>query len=171
MKAILPLAILVVSVAGCNLFFPPKAPAMKRVVNYELIDEHYLKDVFVPNYTGSKLQLSNSVSQLEIHLDEFRDFMRQVETGKIPVTQGMKGDWASFTETKDYWISATYWGRDGLVIDFQKHKKPDPYPMIYAFRISTNGYIFFAESFAESMHYQFEFDEHGKVQRYWHSHK
>lgn len=169
MKTILPLAVLVVSVVGCSLFFPPKAPAMKRVVNYELIDEHYLKEVFIPSYEdqGSKSELSNSVSQLEIHLDEFRDFMHQVEAGKIPVTQGMKGDWGSFTETKDAWISADYYGRDGVVTDFQKHRKPDPFPMIYAFRISTNGYIYLAES----TNYQFKFDEQGKVQSYWHKHE
>jgi len=169
MKTILSLAVLVVSVVGCGLVFPPKAPAMKRVVNYELIDEHYLKEVFIPAYEdqGSKLALSNSVSQLDINLDEFRDFMHQVETGKIPVTQGMKGDWASFTETKDDWISASFYSRDGVVTDFQKHKKPDPHPMIYAFRISTNGYIYLAES----RDYQFKFDEHGKVQHYRQKHK
>jgi hypothetical protein len=32
---------------GCG---PPKAPAMKRALNDEQLDEHYLKDVFIPSY-------------------------------------------------------------------------------------------------------------------------
>ena len=86
MKTILLIAILIGLTASCN---PPKAPAVKRVPNYEQIDEHYLKDVFVPNYTGSKLQLSESIRQLKEHWAELRDFMLQVEAGTIPVTKGL----------------------------------------------------------------------------------
>ena len=140
MKNILLLVLVVGFTAGC---IPPgeKAPAMKRVVNYEMIDEHYLKDVFVPSYADqrSKAALSNSVIQLDAHLAEFRDFMHQVEAGKIPVTQGFKQNWQSYITRDGAWIFAGYTGREGLVVEFQKHKNQDPFPLIYGFQISTNG--------------------------------
>jgi hypothetical protein len=160
MKTILVLIILVGVAVGCS----PRAPVMKRVSSYDQIDEHYLKDVFAPNYTGSKLQLSNSVSQLEIHWAEFRDFMHQVEVGKIPVTQGFKGNWQSFVRQDGAWTAAGYYERLGVVVDFQKHKDQNPYPLIYSFRFSTNGTL----TWADTMDDLFKFDEHGKVIEYWH---
>ena len=166
MKIILLLAFLVIFEAGCS---PPKAPTMKRVLNYELIDEHYLKDVFIPTYDdpSSKSALSNSVSELEAHLIEFRDFMHQVEDGKIPVTQGFKGNWQSYINKDGVWIVAEYSGRDGVVSDFQKHKNLDPFPLIYGFRFSTNGYLLWADTIDDG----FEFDEHGMVHKYWQNRK
>jgi hypothetical protein len=160
MKTILLLIVLIVVAVGCS----PKAPATKRVPSYDQIDEHYLKDVFIPNYSGSKLQLSNSVSQLEAHWAEFRDFMQQVEVGKIPVTQGFKGNWQSFIRRDGAWIAAGYSDRLGVVEDFQKHKDQDPFPLIYSFRFTTNGYL----TYADTMDDLFKFDEHGKVVEYWH---
>jgi hypothetical protein len=163
MKNIIFLICLVGVTVGCS---PAKAPAMKRVVSYDLIDEHYLKDVFVPSYAdqSSKSALSNSVIQLDAHLTEFRNFMHQVEDGKIPVTQGFKLDWQSFIIKEGALIRAEYSGREGLVIDFQKCKNQDPFPMIYGFRISTNGCILWATTIEDG----FQFDEHGRVQNYWH---
>lgn len=163
MKNILLFICLVEVAAGCS---PPKAPTMKRVVSYDLIDEHYLKDVFVPAYTdqNSKSALSNSVIQFDAHLAEFRDFMHQVETGKIHVTQGFKGNWQSYIKEDGAWIVAGYTGREGLVVDFQKHKNQDPFPLIYGFQISTNGYLKWATTIEDG----FQFDERGRVQNYWH---
>lgn len=163
MKNILLLIFLVGVVVGCG---PPKGPVMKRVVNYKLIDEHYLKDVFVPSYgdQGSRSALSNSVVGLYAHLDEFRDFMHQVEAGKIPVTQGFKGNWQSYIKEDGAWIAASYTGREGLVVDFQKHKNQDPFPLIYGFQISNSGYLKWATTIEDG----FQFDEDGKVRRYWH---
>jgi hypothetical protein len=162
MRTILSLICLAVVAAGCD----PQAPAMKRVVSYDLIDEHYLKEVFVPSYAGpsSKSTLSNSVIQLDMHLAEFRDFMHQVETGSIPVKQGFKQDWRSFVIKDGAWTFAGYTGPEGLVVDFQKHKNQDPFPLVYGFRISTNGYILWATTIKDG----FQFDEHGRVQQYWH---
>jgi hypothetical protein len=138
---------------------------MKRVVSYELIDERYLKEMFVPSYRPQSCQslLSNSVIQLDANLKEFRDFMRQVEAGKIPVTQGLKGDWQSFIRKDGAWLSATYSGREGLVFDFQKHADQNPYSLISGLHFSTSGFISWAAMGEDG----FGFDEHGKVQSYW----
>jgi hypothetical protein len=163
MKTVFFLMILVAAVVGCS---PPKAPAMKRVPDYEQIDERYLKDVFVPYYGGphSRSELSNSVNRLEEHLAEFRAFMHQVEVGKIPVARGIKGNWQSFIRQDEAWTAAGYSGPLGLVLDFQKHQNQKPYPLIYGFRFSTNGYLKWADTLEDG----FRFDEHGKVQEYWH---
>ena len=110
MRTILLVGFLVGVAVGCS---PPKAPAMKRVRNDEQIDEHYLKDVFIPSYSdqSSRSALSNSASRLEEHLAEFRAFMHQVELGKIPVTQGFKGNWQSYIKQDDAWIGVGYSGR------------------------------------------------------------
>jgi len=162
MKIILSLILLVCVAVGCS----PKAPAMKRVPNYELIDENYLTNVFFQSYSGpsSKSALSNSVNQLEEHLAEFRTFMRNVEVGKIPVTQGFKGDWRSFVEQDDVRTSASYLSPTGMVVDFQKRKNQNPSPLIYGFGFSTNGCLIWAETIEDG----FKFDEHGKVEEYWH---
>jgi hypothetical protein len=154
-------------VSICSVGCEEEAPAMKRVLNDEQIDEHYLKDVFIPAYSGesSRAELANSVSKLEEHLAEFRAFMRQVEVGKIPVAHGMKNNWQSFVKKDDGWIAAEYSGRLGTVIDFQKHKNQDPFPLIYGFRFSTNGHLISADTIEDS----FGFDERGRVQQYWHS--
>lgn len=163
MKNTIYLICLVGIAVGCS---PPKAPTMKRVASYDLIDERYLKEVFVPSYAGqvSKSALSSSVIQLDAHLAECRDFMRQVETGKIPVTQGFKLNWESLIIKDGALIYADYSGREGLVMDFQKHKNQGPFLLIYEFRISTNGYIQWATTIEDG----FQFDEHGRVQNYWH---
>jgi len=161
MKTILLIAILIGLTASCN---PPKAPAVKRVPNYEQIDEHYLKDVFVPNYTGSKLQLSESICQLKEHWAELRDFMLQVEAGTIPVTKGFKGDWQSFMRRDGAWIAAGYSDREGLLVDFQKHKDQNPFPLVYSFTFSTKGHLIQADTMED----MFKFDEHGRVVEYWH---
>jgi hypothetical protein len=134
---------------------------MKRVPDVAQIDDHYLFDVFIQSYgdQNSRSVLSNSVSQLYADLAEFRDVMHQVEVGKIPVEQGMKGDWGSFSTKDGAWIGASYEGREGVVIDFQKHKNQDPYPLIYAFRFYTNGCLLSAETQGG----RFDFDEHGRV--------
>ena len=175
MKNILLLICLVGVAIGCS----PKAPTMKRVASYDLIDERYLKDVFVPSYgnPSSQADISNSVSLLEAYLNECRDFMRQVEAGKIPVTQGLKGDWRSIVSKDGACLSATYTGRDGLVFDFQKHGDQNPYPLIYGLHFHSSGFI----SWAVTSEDGFEFDEHGKVQKYrnasykpqihWHVHE
>ena len=130
-----------------------------------LFDEHYLKDVFMPSYSdaSSRLALSNSVSQLEEHLIEFRAFMTQVEAGKIGVTK-VEGGWESYVKKKDYWIYAGYAGEMGPVVDFQKHQNRDPFPLIYSFSFYTNGYLRSEMTLTEG----FEFDKQGNVKSYWH---
>jgi len=164
MKTVLLLIVLISVAFGCSP--PPKAPAMKRVPNYEQIDENYLTNVFLASYTGpsSKSDLSNSVSQFEEHLAEFRTFMHDVEAGKIPVTQGFKGDWQSLVKQKDAWTFVGYWNSSGMVADFQKHKSYNPYPLVYGFQFSTNGYLTWATTIEDD----FKFDERGKVEEYWH---
>ncbi|MEI2724773.1 MAG: hypothetical protein V9H26_14890 [Verrucomicrobiota bacterium] len=129
MKNILLLISLVVVAVGCS----PQAPTMKRVVSYDLIDEHYLKEVFVPSFADqtSKSALSNSVIQLDARLPEFRDFLHQVEAGKIAVTKNMKGGWQSYVVTDEVSMLAGYSSRLGLVSQFDKRKNQDPYPLIY----------------------------------------
>ena len=161
MKTILIIAILIGLTVSCN---PPKAPAVKRVPNYEQIDKRYLKDVFVPNYTGSKQQLSQSITQLKEHWAEFQGFMLQVEAGKIPVTEGFKGDWQSSQSQDGARISALYSNRLGLVVDFQKHNDRHPFPLIYGFVFSANGRLIQADTMED----RFKFDEHGRVVEYWH---
>jgi hypothetical protein len=161
MKTILLLIVLILAAVGCG---PPKAPAMKRVPSYDQIDKHYLKDVFVPNYTGSKLQLSNSVSQLDAHWTEFQDFMRQVEAGKIPVVQGFKLNWESGVRRDGAILWVDYSDRLGVVRVFQKSRDQDQFPLLYAFYFSTNGCLISAITKEDS----FSFDEHGKVIEYLH---
>ena len=163
MKNILFLICLVGVAVGCS---SPKASTMKRVVSYDLIDVHYLKNVFVPSYAdqSSKSALSNSVIQLDANLAEFRDFMHQVEAGKIQVTQGSGGNWQSYLKKDDGWFIVGYTGREGLVVDFQKHKNQHPYRLVYGFQISTNGYLKWARTIEDG----FQFDEQGRVQNYWH---
>jgi hypothetical protein len=163
MKTLMLLFILIGAIVGCS---PPKAPVMKRVPNYEQIDKHYLKNVFVPAYSGpsSKLELSNSLSQLEGHLAEFRDFMRQVEVGKIQVAENMQGGWQSYLKKDDCWIFVGYSGRLGTAVDFQKHKNQYPFSLVYGLQIATNGHLKWATTIEDG----FRFDEGGKVQGYWH---
>src|SRR5947209_1072228 len=101
-----------------------KAPVMKRVLNDDPIDRQYLNDVFVPNQV-SQDEIRHAVAELEADIAEFQSFMRDVETGKIPVRQGIKGNWASFVQGRDITTSASYSGRTGPVIDFEKHQNND----------------------------------------------
>ena len=59
----------------------------------------------------------HAVAELEADIAEFQSFMRDVETGKIPVRQGIKGNWASFVQGRDTTTSASYSGRTGPVIE------------------------------------------------------
>jgi len=93
--------------------------------------------------------------------------MHQVELGRIPVTQGFKGTWQSYIKQDDAWIEVEYSGRLGAVVDFQKHKNQDPFPLIYGLRFSTNGYLIWASTTEDG----FKFDEHGRVQEYWRNRK
>lgn len=95
MRALLFIISLSVFVVGCG---PPKAPAVKRTIDAPL-DELYLKSVFAASVTNhnAQLALSNSVRQVVEHIAEFRNFMSQVEVGKIRVEENMKkGGWQSF---------------------------------------------------------------------------
>jgi len=163
MKTALILVFVVAMTAGCQPF--PQAPATNRMASAVLFDEHYLKDVFIPSYgdASSRSALSNSVSQLDEHLTEFRAFMSQVEAGKIGVTK-VEGGWESYVKKKDYWIYAGYAGEMGPVVDFQKHQNRDPFPLIYSFSLCPSGYLRSASTLTDG----FEFDEHGKVKSYWH---
>jgi hypothetical protein len=163
MKTVLFLVFVEVMTAGSQLF--AQALATNRMASAVLFDEHYLKDVFIPSYGdgSSRSALSNSVSQLQEHLTEFRTFMSQVETGKIGVTN-VEGGWESYIKKKDYWIYAGYTGRMGAVVDFQKHKNQDPFPLIYSFSLYPSGYLRSASTLTNG----FEFDEYGKVKSYWH---
>jgi hypothetical protein len=155
------LFLIVLTVVGCG---PPTAPAIKRVPNYEVIDERYLTNFIVANYGSSSFQLTNSLPQLEENLAEFRDFMREVEEGKIRVVQGFKGNWMSSRATNDYLVFAGYNARLGLVAQFDKRTNRDPYPLVYGFWFSTNGCLVWAKT-KEDL---FKFDEHGKVLEYSH---
>jgi len=113
---------------------------MKRVLHDDPIDRQYLHEVFIPNQV-SQDEIRRAVAQLEAHISEFQSFMRGVESGSIPVRNGFKGDWGSFVEDRDTWISAGYSGRSGPVIDFQKHQNKNPYPIIFHFEFNRSGYI------------------------------
>jgi hypothetical protein len=164
MKTALLLLFVVVASAGCQPL--PQAPATNRMASAVLLDEHYLKDVFIPSYgdASSRSALSNSVSQLDANLVEFRAFMHQVEVGKIPITQDFKGGWHSTVTQDDAWTAAGYSGSLGPVIDFQKHKNQDPFPLIYSFSLYTNGYL----HSADTQEWALVFNEQGKVTYYWH---
>ena len=164
MKTVFLLLFIVALDFGCYQA-PKQAPAINRMAHNEPLDERYLKDVFVPSYEvqGDRIALSNSVVKLEGHLEELRAFMNQVEAGKIEVIK-VEGGWQSSLEKKDYWIYAGYFGRLGTVSQFEKHRNRDPFPLIYGFRFSTNGYI----NWAYTMEDGFDFDEQGKVKNYWH---
>jgi hypothetical protein len=155
------IAVLLGFVSGCS---PEKAPVMKRISNSELVDQRYLKDVFVNNYSGSKSELSNSVVRLEEHLVEFRDFMHEVETGNIPVFKGFKGDWESVNRTDGAIRAAVYSDRLGMVTNFEKRKNQDPFPLICELRFSTNSRLFSASTKED----YFEFDENGQAIKYSH---
>jgi hypothetical protein len=148
-------------VAGCS----PNAPVMKRVLQDEPIDRRYLHEVFIPAH-ASQEQLLRSVALLETHVAEFQSFMRDVEIGKIAVKQGFKGNWGSFVQNPDAWISAEYSGRTGPVIDFQKHQNKNPAPMIFDFEFNTSGYITRVDMPDDG----FNFDYMGRAQS-WHGPK
>jgi hypothetical protein len=88
--------------------------------------------------------------------------MRDVESGKIPVVKGFKGDWGSFFQDRDSWISAAYSGRTGPVIDFQKHENKNPSLMIFHVEFNTSGYI----SRADMPDAGFNFDFMGRPENY-----
>jgi hypothetical protein len=157
------LLLTIIIMAGVGVGCTPKAPTVKRVPSYDQIDERYLKDIFAPNYGGSRLLFSNSVSHLEQHWAEFKEFMNQVETGKIPVTQGFKGEWHSVIRRGPVWMAADYSGRLGMVADFQQRNDEQPHPLIYSFRFSAEGRL----TWAETMDDLFEFDANGRVVGYW----
>jgi hypothetical protein len=163
MKLIFLLVFVAGLVVGCG---PPKAPAMKRSSDSQL-DERYLKEVFVPlvDDQSARTALSNSVSKLEEHVKEFRLFMNGVEVGKIPVTQGFKGDWLSYVKQEEGWIAANYAGRLGAVVGFQKHQNQDPFPLLYGFCLNSDGRI----TGASTLHDGFSFDERGRVTKYWYN--
>jgi hypothetical protein len=146
--------------AGCSA----KAPAMKRLLHDPPIDLRYLHDVFVPSYdAASRAKLLNSIAQLETHLAEFQAFMRDVETGKIVVRQSLKGDWGSHLDKPDGWLHATYASKLGLVVDFQKHQRKNPFPMIYGFTFNASGYIERADMPLDG----FDFDDQGRLQQWY----
>ena len=138
---------------------------MKRVLHDDPIDRQYLHEVFIPNQV-SQDEVRRAVAQLEAHISEFQSFMRDIETGKIPVRKGLKGDWGSFVEDRDSWTSATYSSQTGPVIDFQKHQNKNPYPMIFHFEFNTSGYI----SRADMPDTGFNFDFMGRPES-WHGPK
>jgi hypothetical protein len=148
--------IILASLSGCSA----KAPTMRRTVRDAPIDIRYLHDVFVPAYNGpSKANLAGSVDQLEKHLAEFQAFMHDVETGKIPVKQGLKDDWTSVVDKGDSSIIAAYYGRLGPVGDFQKHNHKG---LVYAFMFTKEGYLMRAETLKD----EFGFDAQGRVREY-----
>ena len=163
MKTALLLLFVVAMTAGCQQY--PQATATNRMASAVLFDEHYLNNVFIPSYgdASTRSALSNSVSQLKAHLIELRTFMIQVESGKIGVKK-VEGGWESFVEKKDYWIYAGYVSEMGPVVDFQKHKNQDPFPLIYCFSLYSSGYLRSARTLVDG----FEFDEQGQVKSYWH---
>jgi hypothetical protein len=151
--------IVAASLGACSA----KAPPMKRIVRDTPADMRYLHDTFMPAYGGpSKASLAQSVDQLEKNLAEFEAFMRDVESGKIAVRQGLKGDWASFVEKRGSWIAAGYSDRLGPVIDFQKHQDKNPFPLVYAFTFTRDGYLTRADTLKDT----FTFDSEGRVQEY-----
>jgi hypothetical protein len=127
-------------------------------------DDAYLRNVFMPSYgrEGSRAALSNAVTQLQAHLAEWRGFMVQVETGRIAVTR-VEGGWQSFRKERECWICAGYASRLGPVVDFQKHRNQDPYPLVYGLSFYTNGYLRSGMSFKDG----FEFDEQGRIKSYY----
>lgn len=158
-------ALLVLAVAiaaGCE----PNAPAMKRVVREQPIDQAYLRDVFIPSFKDPMLKpaLLHAVSELNQHLEEFRDVMHQVESGKIPVKEGLKNDWGSVIDSKGSSISAGYSGRLGPIGDFQKHGNRDPDLLYYRFVFEKNGYLIQADTLKD----HFSFDNQGRVREYSH---
>jgi hypothetical protein len=162
MKIVLLLALVAVVAAGCQA--SPRAPATKRTASNEQFDEAYLRNVFIPSYASesSRSALSNAVTQLQAYLAEWRAFMAQVETGTIAVTQ-VEGGWQSYQKERDCWIYAGYAGRLGPVVDFQKHRNQDPYPLVYGLSFYTNGYLRSASSLKDG----FEFDEQGRIKSYY----
>jgi hypothetical protein len=162
MKIILLLVAVVSLVTGCRV--APQAPAMNRMAGAEPIDVRYLEDVFVPSIIdqATRMALTNSVSNLKEHLVELKTFMSQVESGKIAVTKA-EGAWESFQKKDGYWIYAGYYGQFWTLSQFEKHKNQDPFPLVYGFRFSTNGYINYADTLEDG----FDFGEQGRVKHYW----
>jgi hypothetical protein len=152
------LALVALFLAACRA---EKAPVMKRVLHDDPIDRQYLHEVFIPHQV-SEDELRRAVAQLESHIAEFQSFMRDVETGQIPVVKGVKEDWGSFVQDRDSWTSAAYSGRIGPVIDFQKHQNKNPAPMIFHFEFNASGYI----SRADMPDAGFNFDFMGRPESY-----
>ena len=134
------------------------------------LDEHYLKDVYIPSVRdqGTRIELSNDVSQLEEHLKEYRTFMKQVEAGQIPITKSMKGGWGSFLETKDWFFNTVFYSDSGdagnsfgPLSSFSKYRQnQNSAAYMYGFSFYKNGYL----RDADAPGYWFMFDEQGKVQ-------
>jgi hypothetical protein len=145
--------------AGCAR----NAPAMKRVVREQPIDQAYLRDVFIPSFKDPTLKpaLSHAVSELDQHLTEFRDVMHQVESGRIPVKEGFKNDWRSVIDSKSTWIIASYYGRLGPISDFQKHTS-SPNTLIYRLIFDENGYLIQADTLED----HFSFDKQGRAREF-----
>jgi hypothetical protein len=134
---------------------------MKRLRHDPSVDVAYIDDVFVPAHAAAEPALVDSVRKLESHFAEFEAFMHDVERGAIAVRQGFKGNWSSYVSKPDGWIVASYAGRLGPVVDFQKHQHKHPYPMIYGFTFNYAGYITRAHMYLEK--FDCDFDPEGRL--------
>jgi hypothetical protein len=140
----------------------PSAPPTNRLPAGELLDENYLKEVYLPAIKDkdSKIALQNSISKLDEELVEFRAYMKDVETGDVKVKQSIKGNWQSFSPKGDYFLSADYQSETGIVSQFDKRVNRDPYTLIDGFMFYPNGHLRWVEI---SIGHGFNFDEQGKV--------
>ena len=160
-KPVFLLAVMLSVLVGCGL---PEAPPMNRLASQVLLDERYLREVFVRAVDDpeASAKLEASIKQLDRELIEFRAFMKDVELGKIKVRFDK---YMCFSELrqKDNYIRADYSWKKGPVTQYDKRGRADPFPLIYGLRFYPNGYLKDAHTIQAGL----AFDEQGKAASFW----
>ncbi len=141
-----------------------KAPPMRRVSQNPVVDVRYLHEVAIPAHDSAadSGQFRGAVAKLEADLADFDGVIREVESGKVAVYRNLnRSSWESLVNDKRRWISIDYFGRTGLVREFQIHGNGALHSDFCIAEFGPSGFL----STARVPGHDFEFDDAGRVRK------
>lgn len=170
MKNTFSIAIIVVAFGLVSCWRTPTAPPMNRMGSDVLWDRQFTMTTVIPAVTKKSQTMATAlpkcVDDLDAMVGEFRDFMRQVETGKIKTRENPKGGlWQSVLKEDSCYFLALYPGETAPVDQFEKRQNPAPYTRIWSFWFHGSGRL----KVVRTLNWGSRFDNAGRLQDFWFS--